>query len=147
MNEKEIKTLLKRFFDGDTSLYEEQALYEYFASANASQDIAPLSQMFLDMSVLQLSQKQPQQYSHSKPAKSMVIRQRLAIAATIFATAGIMTVGYLSASSHTECEMIVYGKRVTRQEAVMVEVRHTMETACDGVPDIDAQLKEAFIHN
>lgn len=147
MNEKEIKTLLKRFFDGDTSLNEEQALYEYFASANVSQDFAPLSQMFLDMSALQQSQKQPQQPLHSKPAKSMVIRQRLAIAATIFATAGIMTVGYLAASSHTECEMIVYGKRVTKQEAVMGEVRHTMETACDGVPNIDAQLKEAFIHN
>ncbi len=40
------KDLVKRFFDGETSLDEEAKLYEYFNSGNVSADLQQYSQMF-----------------------------------------------------------------------------------------------------
>lgn len=145
MNEKDIKKLVDRFFDGETTTDDEQRLYDYFASADVSPYLMHLRQMFAD---LQAMQRQPHlmQSTGTSHAKRWVIWRRTAWAAAILATAGILAATYFSVASRNECEMMVYGKRVTGQENVMGEVRSTMTTACEGMPDVNAQLKEIFNH-
>ncbi len=145
MSEKDIKKLVDRFFDGETTTDEEQRLYDYFASADVSPNLMPLRQMFTDFQAMQ-RQPHPLQVTVTNHVKRKVIWQRMAWAAAMLATAGILAATYFSAANRNECEMMVYGKRVTGQENVMGEVRNTMETACEGMPDVNAQLKEMFDH-
>lgn len=142
MSDKDIKTLLDRFFDGETTLAEERQLYGYFASSDISPELMPLRQMFLDLTAIHEGQSLP---APDKPvAERRPLWRRLKLAAAVIATAGILAGAYLAASSGSDYEMLVYGKRVTSQEAVMGEVRHTMEASCESAPDIDAQLKDVF---
>lgn len=145
MNEKDIKKLVDRFFDGETTIDEERRLYDYFASADVSPDLMPLRQMFADFQAMQ-RQSHPLQATVTGHAKRKAIYRRMAWAAAMLTTAGILAATYFSTANRNECEMMVYGKRVTGQENVMGEVRNTMATACEGMPDVNAQLKEVFDH-
>lgn len=53
MNENKAKQLVDRYFEGTTTLGEEQELYAYFTSTHVSAELTPLKQMFLDMCQLQ----------------------------------------------------------------------------------------------
>lgn len=53
MNRKQAKTLTDKFFNGDTSVREEAALYEYYSSADVAEELLPLRRMFLDFAALQ----------------------------------------------------------------------------------------------
>lgn len=141
MNEKEIDSLLERFFNGETTLDEERLLYRHFASGEVSQAHLPLRQMFLDMPTLQGIIPKPLNATtihHKRP------RRRLAIAAAILSTAGFLAATYLAQASNNECEMLVYGKKVTAKEIVMSEVRSTIGNACENANDVNDQLKEIF---
>lgn len=140
MNEKEIDYLLERFFNGETTLDEERLLYHHFASGEVSQAHLPLKQMFLDMPTLQGIRPTPLNTTiHPKRT-----RRRLAMAAATLSTAGILAAAYLAQAANNECEMLVYGKRITAKENVMSEVRSTMGNACEDADDVDVQLKEIF---
>ncbi|MBQ6161632.1 MAG: hypothetical protein IJK21_03155 [Prevotella sp.] len=52
MNSNHIKQLTKKFFDGDTTLEEEQTLYAYFASDDIEPSLMPLRDMFRDLAAL-----------------------------------------------------------------------------------------------
>lgn len=53
MNDNKAIQLTDRFFNGKTTLSEEQELYAYFLSGKVCPQLMPLRQMFLDMSQLQ----------------------------------------------------------------------------------------------
>ena len=53
MNETKATQLIDKFFEGATTLSEEQQLYDYFTSPNVGPELMPVRQMFLDMCQLQ----------------------------------------------------------------------------------------------
>ena len=54
-NELKIRTLVERFFDGETTLGEEHELYNYFSQEPAAlpEDLRPLREMFLGFDAVQ----------------------------------------------------------------------------------------------
>lgn len=53
MNKSEdIKLLVSRFMEGETSLDEEKVLYRYFNSGEVDAELLPLKEMFCSLSLL-----------------------------------------------------------------------------------------------
>ncbi len=142
MNEKKAKQLIDRYFEGATTLGEEQELYAYFTSDHVSDELLPLKQMFLDMCQLQGCEPAP---------KAQVVSldgwrrwRRVAIAAAMVATAGILTGVWLTTTGSSDYEMVAYGQRQNDREAVMREVNRTLDDAQSSAPNVGAELKDAF---
>ena len=55
MKKQDIHRLVERFLDGETSLKEEQQLYEYFAQDDVPGDLKPYCLMFRDLDSLKTS--------------------------------------------------------------------------------------------
>ncbi len=142
MNEQKAKELTERYFEGNTTLGEEQQLYAYFTSESISSELMPLRQMFLDMCQLQGCEPAPKAAVAS--LKHRPRWPRIAIAAGILAMAGIVTTLQFIRNDHSDYEMIAYGERQNNREAVMREVGRTLGEAQNTTSDIDAELKDAF---
>lgn len=169
-NELNIRTLLDRFFLGDTTLAEEQKLYDYFRQTPVPQlprDLAPLRDLFLDLqavryaatpsqprlqpSPLQPSQPclQPSQPRH-QPSQPRHRRRWLAAAAlALLLAAGALTLfrpTQADADSGEELVAYIYGKRTTDPAVVIGEMQHTMAamTAEGGADVVEQQLKTMF---
>lgn len=56
--EAEIRKLMDHFFEGMTTLEEEQQLYDFFRRENIPQDLKPYKDMFLDFSNLALTDRE-----------------------------------------------------------------------------------------
>lgn len=141
MNDKKAIQLTDRFFNGETTLDEEQELYAYFLSGKVCPKLMPLRQMFLDMSKLQ-SQEPPQK------ARVVCITgwrrwRRVSIAAVVMATIGITATVWMAKDDNVY-EMVAYGQRQNNREAVMREVERTLSDAQNGTPNVGAELKDAF---
>ncbi len=61
MESKTIKELLNRYFDGLTSLAEEQQLRRYFASEQVDEELRPYQQLFAPLDELSQLQQLPQE--------------------------------------------------------------------------------------
>ncbi len=141
MNDKKAIQLTDRFFNGETTLDEEQELYAYFLSGKVCPKLMPLRQMFLDMSQLQ---------SQEPPQKARVVSitgwrhwRRVAIAAVVMATIGITATMWMAKDDNVY-EMVAYGQRQNNREAIMREVERTLSDAQNGTPNVEAELKDAF---
>ncbi len=141
MNDKKAIQLTDRFFNGETTLDEEQELYAYFLSGKVCPKLMPLRQMFLDMSKLQ---------SQEPPQKARVVSitgwrrwRRVSIAAVVMATIGITATVWMAKDDNVY-EMVAYGQRQNNREAVMREVERTLSDAQNGTPNVGAELKDAF---
>lgn len=141
MNDKKAIQLTDRFFNGETTLDEEQELYAYFLSGKVSPKLMPLRQMFLDMS--QLQDQEPPQKAKVVSIKGWRHWRRVAIAAAVIATVGITATVWM-AKADNDYEMIAYGQRQNNREAVMREVERTLSNAQSGTPNVGAELKDAF---
>ena len=53
MSTKRMKLLIERFFEGETTLGEEQAIYAYFRAGDVDEELEPMREMFLDFSALE----------------------------------------------------------------------------------------------
>ena len=86
-NELKIRTLIDRFFDGETTLSEEQQLYAYFSQEPAAlpEDLRPLRPLFLDLAAVQ-SVAVLQQQTQRPPGSGL--RRWLAAAALALPAAG-----------------------------------------------------------
>jgi hypothetical protein len=71
MNTEEIKTLIEKFFDGETSLNEEQRLYEFFSRAEVPEELMSYRELFADLGA---ASAKPQPDAVSNEAKSHVGR-------------------------------------------------------------------------
>ena len=142
MNENKAKQLVDRYFEGATTLREEQELYAYFTSGHVSAELTPLKQMFLDMCQLQGCEPAPvAQVVSIKPRRHW---RKVAIAAAVVAAAGIVAAVWFSQANSTDYEMMAYGQRLTNREAVMHEVDRTLDDAQSSAPNVGAELKDAF---
>lgn len=142
MNENKARQLVDRYFEGRTTLRDERELYAYFTSDHVSTDLEPLRQMFLDMCQLQGCEPAPQATVVSLKSRSRW--QRVAIAAAVVATTGIVAALWFGQADSTDYEMMAYGRRQDNREAVMREVNRTLSDAQSSAPNVGAELKDAF---
>lgn len=63
MKKQDIHRLVERFLDGETSLKEEQQLYEYFAQDDVPGDLKPYCVMFRDLDCLKTSNEKTDFYA------------------------------------------------------------------------------------
>ena len=142
MNETKATQLIDKFFEGSTTLSEEQQLYDYFTSPNVGPELMPVRQMFLDMCQLQGCEPTPKaQVATLKPRRRW---RRIAAAAALVATAGIIATLWFSQRNTSDYEIVAYGVRQTDRETVMNEVERTLGDAKSAAPNVGAELKDAF---
>lgn len=138
----DIRLLIDRFFDGTTTLDEEQRLYHYFDSDGVADDLRPLRDVFLGLAAIQQTDVQPSAHAKYVP----LVRRVIMAAAACLATAVIVT-ATVGTSRQDECVAYVYGQRVTDRAIVLREMNRTMQTVVGEatVPSVEEQLREVFM--
>lgn len=142
-----IQTLVDRFFEGETTLDEEEKLYDYFhrSPSDIPDNLVPLREMFLDLSAAQNVGEKAQ------PAERHWLRWAAAAVAAVLVIGGAAVLFHRHAQNVSEGdEMVayVYGKRTTDHSVVLSEMHKTMSVlaATDGADVVEEQLKSMFIN-
>lgn len=138
----DIRPLIQKFFNGETTLDEEQRLYDYFSQQDIADDLLPLKQMFAD-----LGQIQKPCAVNVRMDSSAIIPRRSSIAVAAAVTIAVALSTMLHFSAPPNYELSVYGKTYTQQEVVMCEVDRTMGSAIQQMPDVEGELRQAFGNN
>lgn len=144
-----IRTLIDRFFDGETTLDEEQQLYAFFSEATSlPDDLEALRPMFRAYDALQSVSLATQQ------TKQSVFRRRwlpLSVAAGVtvllLGGAAVLFTRHASPVPAAEEEFVayIYGERTTDPAIVMAEMQTTMVALQgDGSDVVKEQLKAMF---
>lgn len=142
-NELKIRTLVERFFDGETTLGEEHELYNYFSQEPAAlpEDLRPLREMFLGFDAVQSVAVVQQQTGQRE--RRWITWAAAAVAALLIG--GAATLSILKAQADDEYVAYIYGERVTDREVVLSEMHKTMAAISDDGSDIvEEQLKSMF---
>lgn len=135
---QDIRRLVSRFFDGETTRDEERQLYRRFAKGDVPADLLPLREMMLD-----LRAAQPVGVAvNPASARRRPWLHRLATAAAVVLVVALSAT--LVFRQRDYCEMSVYGQRVTDREAVMREVNGTMTSLSEGSADVGGELRDLF---
>ena len=143
--DEEIRILVARFRDGDTTLDEECKLDCYFSGDEVSDDLLPMREYFRSIAVM----RTPKQHQHKvQPVLYGLLSHPvfIGIAASI---ALLVVVGVGGMLWRTEpqdyCEAYIYNKHVTAPATVMKEVDETLQAIRqDGEPNVDGQLHDIF---
>lgn len=137
-----IRTLTDRFFDGKTSLEEEQELYDYYRREQAlPNDLAPLRRLFLDFAAVQFVDEQT--VIASKPRRWL--RWAVAASAALLIAAGAAVWLNSGQQGDDECVAYIYGERTTDRDVVLGEMQKTMAAVtADGSDEVEEQLKMMF---
>lgn len=142
-NELKIRTLVERFFDGETTLGEEHELYNYFSQEPAAlpEDLRPLREMFLGFDAVQSVAVVQQQTGQRE--RRWITWAAAAVAALLIG--GAATLSILKAQTDDEYVAYIYGERVTDREVVLSEMHKTMAAISnDGSDIVEEQLKSMF---
>ena len=142
-NELKIRTLVERFFDGETTLGEEHELYNYFSQEPAAlpEDLRPLREMFLGFDAVQSVAVVQQQTGQRE--RRWITWAAAAVAALLIG--GAATLSILKAQADDEYVAYIYGERVTDREVVLSEMHKTMASISnDGSDIVEEQLKSMF---
>jgi len=142
-NELKIRTLVERFFDGETTLGEEHELYNYFSQEPAAlpEDLRPLREMFLGFDAVQSVAVVQQQTGQRE--RRWITWAAAAVAALLIG--GAATLSIRKAQADDECVAYIYGERVTDRDVVLSEMHKTMAAVSDdGSDTVEEQLKSMF---
>lgn len=139
-----IRTLTDRFFDGTTTLEEEQELYDYYRREQAlPADLAPLRQLFLDFAAVQFGDEQALNVNVNKPRRWL--RWAVAACAALLIAAGAAVWLNYGRQGDEECVAYIYGERTTDRDVVLGEMQKTMAAVTDDGSDVvEEQLKMMF---
>ncbi len=151
---QKIRTLTERFFDGATTLREEQELYDFYRqSGPLPPDLAPFRELFLAFgtlpvdsaeSLLRQGERQDEPQPARKAARRPLVRVAAA-AAVVLLLAGTALLGHRLWLSDEECVAYIYGQRTTDRDVVLDEMHKTMNTlTADGSDVVEEQLKAMF---
>ena len=137
-----IRTLTDRFFDGKTTLEEEQELYDYYRREQAlPADLAQLRQLFLDFAAVQFTDEQA--VNVNKPRRWL--RWAVAASAALLIAAGAAVWLNSGQQGDDECVAYIYGERTTDRDVVLGEMQKTMAAvADDGSDEVEEQLRMMF---
>ena len=137
-----IRTLTNRFFDGMTTLEEEQELYDYYRREQAlPADLAQQRQLFLDFAAVRFADEQA--VNVSKPRRWL--RWAVAACAALLIAAGAAVWLNSGRQGDDECVAYIYGERTTDCDVVLGEMQKTMAAvAADGSDEVEEQLKMMF---
>ena len=138
-----IRTLTDRFFDGKTTVEEEQELYDYYRREQAlPSDLVQLRQLFLDFAAVQFSDEQAEQQA---PIPRRWLRWAVAACAALLIAAGTAVWLNNGRQGEEECVVYIYGKRTTDRDVVLSEMQKTMAVVTDdGSDEVEEQLKMMF---
>ena len=141
--DEEIRILVARFMDGETTLDEECKLYCYFSGDEVSDDLLPIREYFRSIAVM----RTPKQHQHKvRPVLHSLLSRPLfiGIAASV---ALLLAVGSLLWSPERQdyCEAYIYNRHVTDPATVMKEVDGTLQSihGNDGA-NVENQLRDIF---
>ena len=139
-----IRTLTDRFFDGTTTLEEEQELYDYYWREQAlPADLAQLRQLFLDFAAVQFADEQTLSVNVNKSRRWL--RWAVAASAALLIAAGAAVWLNSGQQGDDECVAYIYGERTTDRDVVLGEMQKTMAAvAADGSDEVEEQLKMMF---
>ena len=138
-----IRTLTDRFFDGKTTVEEEQELYDYYRREQAlPSDLVQLRQLFLDFAAVQFSDEQAEQQA---PIPRRWLRWAVAACAALLIAAGTAVWLNNGRQGEEECVAYIYGERTTDRDVVLSEMQKTMAVVTDdGSDEVEEQLKMMF---
>ena len=139
-----IRTLTDRFFDGTTTLEEEQELYDYYRREQAlPADLAQLRQLFLDFAAVQFGDEQALNVNVNKSRRWL--RWAVAACAALLIAAGTAVWLNYGRQGDEECVAYIYGERTTDRDVVLGEMQKTMAAVTDDGSDVvEEQLKMMF---
>ena len=142
-----IRTLTDRFFDGTTTLEEEQELYDYYRREQPlPADLAQLRQLFLDFAAVQFADEQAVNANVNK--RRRWLRWAVAACAALLIVAGAAVWLNSGWQADDECVAYIYGERTTDRDVVLGEMQKTMAAvADDGSNEVEEQLKMMFGNN
>lgn len=146
-----IRTLTDRFFDGETSLAEEQELYAFYSQAPDAlpEDLRPLRELFLDLQAVAAPAVVPPVATAPQPAARRRAPWLVAAAVAVLVVGGGLLLFHRSAPSapaEEECVAYIYGQRTTDPDVVLSEMQKTMLAVSDddAADIVEAQLREMF---
>ena len=139
-----IRTLTDRFFDGTTTLEEEQELYDYYRREQAlPADLAQLRRLFLDFAAVEFADEPAAE--RQAPAPRRWLRWAVAACAALTIAAGAAVWLNSGRQGDDECVAYIYGERTTDRDVVLGEMQKTMAAvADDGSDEVKEQLKMMF---
>jgi hypothetical protein len=156
----DIKRLIERFLEGDTSLQEEKTLYDYFRNAEVGPELLEYKEMFLAFDQMQFdvtesasdatiafeegARNRPHAVEIKPKTRFLNIRHMVAVAAVSVVVLLLAGKFALSGNDAEYCEAYIYGKRVTNEQVVMHEMTSTLKSVDAGSETVDSQLKDAF---
>ena len=132
-NDLKIRTLTERFFDGETSLAEEQELYRLYREGDVPEDLLQYKELFSGFEDIRL----PQQKTSSHKWGWVI-----GIAASIAILLAVGTT-LLTRNSKDECVAYIYGEKCTDQTIVMQHMQSALDEMED-VSTIDEQMRDFF---
>lgn len=149
MNTEQIKLLVDKFMNGETTLSEEKALYAYFNSGSVADELSEWKDYFAGLGLL-LADKEEAAIPQSASAKVVSLKPHRHIARWIAVAAAVVVafiITFVSIDrSQNYCEAFVYGKKVTNKTVVMKEMKTTLKDIdADEQPTVDAQLKDVLM--
>ena len=139
-----IRTLTDRFFDGTTTLEEEQELYDYYRREQAlPAALAQLRRLFLDFAAVQFADEPAAE--RQAPAPRRWLRWAVAACAALTIAAGAAVWLNSGRQGDDECVAYIYGERTTDRDVALGEMQKTMAAvADDGSDEVEEQLKMMF---
>ncbi len=132
-NDLKIRTLTERFFDGETSLAEEQELYRLYHEGDVPEDLLQYKELFSGFEDIRLPQQK---------ASSHQWRWIIGIAASITILFAVGTT-LLTRNSKDECVAYIYGEKCTDQTIVMQHMQSALDEM-DNVSTVDEQMRDFF---
>ena len=132
-NDLKIRTLTERFFDGETSLAEEQELYRLYHEGDVPEDLLQYKELFSGFEDIRLPQQK---------ASSHQWRWIIGIAASITILFAVGTT-LLTRNSKDECVAYIYGEKCTDKAIVMQHMQSALDEMED-VSTIDEQMRDFF---
>ena len=132
-NDLKIRTLTERFFDGETSLAEEQELYGLYREGDVPEDLLQYKELFGGFEDIRL----PQQKTSSHKWRWVI-----GIAASIAILLAVGTTVH-TRNSKDECVAYIYGEKCTDKTIVMQHMQSALDEMED-VSTIDEQMRDFF---
>lgn len=133
-NQAELEQLIERYFDGETSIQEEQMLRETLADC-------PWNSEVIDEARFTMGYFATHGQTQQRVAKKSYHRQIIGIAASI---AVLLTIGgailWKTQQTQVECIAYVNGKAITSDDAVMALIEKDLNTMDNASNSMTAQL-------